>query len=490
MNGKLNIVGIGPGHDEHITPAALAAIREADYVIGYSTYINLVRHHLTGKQVTRTGMTEEIARAQMAVDTAAAGKTVTLISSGDAGVYGMAGLVFEVLRKIGWQRGQSPDVNLVPGITAANSCASLVGAPLIHDSCRISLSDLLTPWPAIENRIDCAARGDFVITLYNPASGRRQRQIVEAARIIKKYRPGTTPVALIKSAYRRQQSVVLSDLDHFLEFEIGMNTTVIVGSTNTFVYQGFMVTPRGYANKYSLQDGSIHAGQQKAVSLRCEGDMASQSVTSDSPKLNITKISNAFMRTTTSESEAFAEAPAPLPRRESQPVIQAPDSSAANALAALKILKQQKEKAQAGSSRDNPSPMGTNAVARMAGAMVYRRGQKYFLVGEIKEPCDFAQFGFVTPELNRKKSVELQVSDPTKLKALNFELLVDFQSADAVYDHFAIYRNSSISERITSLVKDFSQKITVEDHECIDARWLAQTPMPIWTMVREGVLKC
>lgn len=261
--GKLNLVGIGPGRDEHITPAALEAINEAEYVIGYSTYIGLVRHLLTGKQVTRTGMTEEIGRAQAAVEAAANGKIVALISSGDAGVYGMAGLVFEVLRKIGWKRGDSPEVRIFPGISADNSCASLVGAPLVHDSCRISLSDLLTPWPIIAKRIDSAAKGDFVISLYNPASGRRQRQILEATRIISQYRPGNTPVALIKSAYRKQQNVVLSDLDHFLDFEIGMNTTVIVGSSNSFIYEGFFITPRGYSNKYSLESGEIQNGQRK-----------------------------------------------------------------------------------------------------------------------------------------------------------------------------------------------------------------------------------
>jgi precorrin-3B C17-methyltransferase len=138
--GKLSIVGIGPGNDEHITPAALAAIREAEFVIGYTTYVALVRHHLVGKQVTRTGMTERNQSSAERGETAAAGRIVTLISSGDSGVYGMAGLVFEVLREKGWRAGDSPEIRLVPGITAANACASLVGAPLIHDSCKISLS--------------------------------------------------------------------------------------------------------------------------------------------------------------------------------------------------------------------------------------------------------------------------------------------------------------------------------------------------------------
>ena len=141
-------------------------------------------------------------------------------------------------------------LKIIPGISAANSCGSLVGAPLIHDSCTISLSDLLTPWPVIEKRIENATRGDFVISFYNPASGRRQRQIVEAKKIIEKYRPGTTPVALVKSGYRKRQNIVMTDLDHFLDFEIGMLTTVIVGSSQTYLYEGYMVTPRGHQNKY------------------------------------------------------------------------------------------------------------------------------------------------------------------------------------------------------------------------------------------------
>src|SRR5262249_29611923 len=152
-------------------------------------------------------------------------------------VYGMAGLVFQVLEDIGWKRGDSPDLHLIPGITAVNSCASLVGAPLGHDFCAISLSDLLTPWDAIAKRIDAAASADFVIGLYNPASGRRTRQIVEAHNIVKKYRSGKTPVALVKSGYRKIQAVVQTDLDHMLDYEIGMLTTVLIGSSNTFVFE-------------------------------------------------------------------------------------------------------------------------------------------------------------------------------------------------------------------------------------------------------------
>src|SRR4026208_473482 len=148
----------------------------------------------------------------------------------------MAGLVFQVLSDMGWKRGDSPELRIIPGMTALNSCSSLVGAPLVHDFCSISLSDLLTPWPVIARRIEAAAASDFVIGLYNPASGRRTRQIVGAPDPIAKYRPGTTPVALVKSAYRKLESRTLTDLDHFLEYEIGMLTTVLVGSSNTFMF--------------------------------------------------------------------------------------------------------------------------------------------------------------------------------------------------------------------------------------------------------------
>src|SRR5215467_10875474 len=154
--GILYVVGIGPGAQDHATPAALRAIAEAQLVVGYTTYVKLVRHLLDGKEIVRTGMTEEIGRAQAAIERARAGATVALISSGDAGVYGMAGLVFQVLQGMDWKRGDSPELRIIPGMTALNSCASLVGAPLVHDFCSISLSDLLTPWSVIVRRIEAA----------------------------------------------------------------------------------------------------------------------------------------------------------------------------------------------------------------------------------------------------------------------------------------------------------------------------------------------
>lgn len=263
--GSVTIVGIGPGAREHTTPAALGAIARADVVVGYTTYVKLVADLLVGKEVIRTGMTEEIARARAAVDAARAGRVVAVISSGDAGVYGMGSLVHQVVSDAGLSFDEVP-VAMIPGVTALASCGSLVGAPFGHDFCAISLSDLLTPWPVIARRLEAAAVGDFVVALYNPASGRRQRQIVEARAILGRHRASTTPVALVKSAYRKKQTVVHTDLDGMLEYEIGMLTTVIVGSSQTRRHDGRIYTPRGYDAKYDAS-GVVREGQTPGRSL-------------------------------------------------------------------------------------------------------------------------------------------------------------------------------------------------------------------------------
>ena len=274
-HGKIFLVGLGPGSEQHMTARAREAIAQSDVIIGYSTYIKLVSELVTGKQVIRKGMTEELDRCHEALAAAREGKTVALVSSGDSGVYGMAGPTFEVLFESGWQPGDGVDVEVVPGSSAINSCAALVGAPLTHDFCSISLSDLLTPWPVIAGRLQAAARGDFVVALYNPKSGRRTGQIVEAQRILLQHRDAATPVALVKSAYRRRQSIQLTRLDQMAECDIGMLTTVLIGNSNTFVRHGLMVTPRGYANKYdtdaTVQENRarerVHAGEQAGRSL-------------------------------------------------------------------------------------------------------------------------------------------------------------------------------------------------------------------------------
>lgn len=250
MNGKIMLVGLGPGSHDHLTARARAAIAEADTVIGYTTYIRLVGDLLDGKDVVRKSMTEEIDRAVEALERARQGKKVALISSGDAGVYGMAGPTFEVLFQAGWTPDAGIEVEVVPGASALNTCAALVGAPLTHDFCAISLSDLLTPWPVIARRLDAAAAADFVVALYNPKSGRRTGQIVEAQRLFLRHRDPATPVTVVKSAYRPKQRIEFTTLDKMAEAEIGMLSTVLIGNSNTYVRAGLMVTPRGYAGKY------------------------------------------------------------------------------------------------------------------------------------------------------------------------------------------------------------------------------------------------
>lgn len=252
QKGKLFVVGFGPGDFKHITTRAVEVLRESDLVMGYKTYVDLIQDLLTEQTVVSTGMTEEVSRAQEAVKQAESGKKVAVISSGDAGVYGMAGLVYEVLIEKGWKEETGVEVEIVPGISAINSCASLLGAPVMHDSCTISLSDHLTPWELIAKRVEAAAQADFVIALYNPRSGRRTRQIVEAQKILLRYRSPETPVGLVKSAYRERQEITITNLAEMLNHDIGMLTTVIIGNSSTFLYDNKMITPRGYQKKYTL----------------------------------------------------------------------------------------------------------------------------------------------------------------------------------------------------------------------------------------------
>lgn len=273
MNGKIMLVGLGPGNADHLTARARAAIAEADTVIGYATYIRLVEDLLHGKEVIRKSMTEELDRAIEAHDRARQGRKVALVSSGDAGVYGMAGPTFEVLFQAGWTPESGIEVEVIPGATALNACAALVGAPLTHDFCAVSLSDLLTPWPVIARRLDAAGRADFVIALYNPKSGRRTGQIVEARRLLLRHRRPDTPVAIVKSGHRPRQRIEFTNLDAMCDCDIGMLSTVLIGNSNTFIRHGRMVTPRGYASKYRLDvaEVAVHDGEHAGRSLRREG---------------------------------------------------------------------------------------------------------------------------------------------------------------------------------------------------------------------------
>lgn len=250
--GKLFLVGFGPGNHDHLTFRARQAIGEAEVIIGYRTYVRLVRELIEGKEVHYTGMTEELERARKAVDVAYAGRKVALISSGDVGIYGMAGPALEILKERGWRRGCGVDVEVVPGVTALSACGSVLGAPIIHDFAAVSLSNLLTPWEVIVKRIEAAAAADYVIALYNPKSGRRTQQIVETQKILSKYRRPDTPVGIVKSGLRQGQRVVQTTLADMLNHEIGMLTTILVGNSTTFTYEGLMITPRGYQHKYEL----------------------------------------------------------------------------------------------------------------------------------------------------------------------------------------------------------------------------------------------
>nr|MBS0021659.1 precorrin-3B C(17)-methyltransferase [Gammaproteobacteria bacterium] len=183
-DGRILLVGLGPGDEANMTLRARTALQAADVVIGHTTYIRLVRNLISGKQVIAKGMTAEIDRCREALEQAKEGKTVALVSSGDSGVYGMAGPAYEVLLQSGWRPGTGIAVEVIPGSTAAVTCAALVGAPLTHDFCTISLSDLLTPWPVIAGRLEAAARSDFVVALYNPKSMRRRQQLIEAQRLL------------------------------------------------------------------------------------------------------------------------------------------------------------------------------------------------------------------------------------------------------------------------------------------------------------------
>lgn len=242
--GKLYIVGIGPGDIEQITPYAGQAIANSDVVVGYDTYLSLIQELIRDKQIVATGMTREIERCQRAIELTISGKRVCLISGGDPGIYAMAGLVFEMLQeeKIEWL-----EIEVIPGIPALNASASRLGAPLMHDFACISLSDRLTKWELIEKRLESAAIADFVIVLYNPKSQGRQEHIHKAQKIILKHRAPQTPVGIVRSAMRRDERIIITNLKDMLSSEIDMQTTVIIGNSQTFVWKKWMITPRGYA---------------------------------------------------------------------------------------------------------------------------------------------------------------------------------------------------------------------------------------------------
>jgi precorrin-3B C17-methyltransferase len=239
---KIYVVGIGPGAKGDMTPRATRALESSDYILGYQVYIELVQDLFPGKQLLSSGMTGEIQRCELALEKALTGADVALISSGDSGIYGMAGIMLEVLQR----SGKNVPVEIIPGITAASAAAAILGAPLMHDFAAISLSDLLTPREKIMARIEAAAAADFVICLYNPRSKQRTGQIMQAGEIIKRYRSGLTPTGIVRRAGRTGESHDLTTLEQMAGMAIDMFSTVIIGNSRTYIKQGRMITPRGY----------------------------------------------------------------------------------------------------------------------------------------------------------------------------------------------------------------------------------------------------
>src|SRR6476659_9211656 len=205
--GKLYVVGIGPGHHDHMTYRAKQVIEESQVIVGYETYVGLVQDLIQGKEVYRYAMTQEVDRANQAIEFAEKGRIVSLVSSGDPGIYGMVGLIYEILAEKGWNREKGIYVECVPGVSSLNSCAALIGSPLMTDFAVVSMSDLLVPWNIITKRVEAAALGDYVTVIYNPASKKRVHQLRDTRNIFLKYREPSTPVAIVKGAYRESQSV-------------------------------------------------------------------------------------------------------------------------------------------------------------------------------------------------------------------------------------------------------------------------------------------
>jgi precorrin-3B C17-methyltransferase len=252
--GKLYVVGVGPGSHDHMTFRAKQVIEESEIIVGYDTYVSLVEDLIAGKEIYRYAMTQEVERANQAIGFAESGKVVSLVSSGDPGIYGMIGLVYEILAEKGWDREAGIYVECVPGVSSLNSCAALIGSPLMTDFAVVSMSDLLVPWEIIVKRVEAAAMGDYVTVIYNPSSKKRVHQLRDTREIFLKYRKPDTPVAIVKGAYRETQKAVITTLRDMLQYGdmLGMITTVIVGNSSTFNYKGMMVNPRGYTSKYEL----------------------------------------------------------------------------------------------------------------------------------------------------------------------------------------------------------------------------------------------
>jgi len=242
MKGKLTVVSTGPGNIEYLVPEAKKAINAADIIIGYKTYVDLILDLTSGKEIIVNGMRSEVERCRIAIEKGRSGGNVCLISGGDAGVYGLSGLILELLTD-----AEAVNLTVIPGVTSATASAALLGAPLIHDFAVISLSDLLTEKSLIERRLTAAAEADFVTVIYNPKSLKRIDLFIKTYEIFLQYRDPSTPVGLVRNAYRNEQKVKITNLEQlYKENWVDMRTTLIIGNSSTLVKGNRMVTPRGY----------------------------------------------------------------------------------------------------------------------------------------------------------------------------------------------------------------------------------------------------
>ncbi len=241
---KLYIVGLGPGGGQDMTGRAAQALEEADVIVGYTVYIDLIRERYAHKQLRATPMRKEVERCELALELADGGKRVAMVCSGDPGVYGMAGLCYELSVRF-------PEVELevVPGITAACGGAAVLGAPLMHDFCLISLSDLMTPWQTIEKRLRAAAQADFVVCLYNPSSHKRRDYLQKACDILLEEKSPDTPCGYVGQIGREGENAAVLTLRQLREAQVDMFTTVFVGNSQTKILDGKLVTPRGYLQR-------------------------------------------------------------------------------------------------------------------------------------------------------------------------------------------------------------------------------------------------
>lgn len=237
---KLYVVGIGPGAADQMTVRALRVLEGCDVIAGYGVYVDLVKPLLKDKEYLVTPMRREAERCRMAIDCALTGRSVAMISSGDAGVYGMAGLIYEL------SEGKDLEIEVVPGVTAALSGGAVLGAPLTHDFAVISLSDLLTPWERIEKRLDCAAQADLAMAIYNPSSHRRADYLKKACEIVMRHQPPETVCGAVRNIGREGEAMEIMTLAELATYQADMFTTVFIGNRQTKVVGGRMVTPRGY----------------------------------------------------------------------------------------------------------------------------------------------------------------------------------------------------------------------------------------------------